>query len=493
MKKNLIFITFASCLLFLSCSDDEIEELTSEEEINETEDITPETLTEAEKIDLEIRDFIYRGLNDIYLYKANTPALADNYFKNDSTKNSFLQGYDSPEILFKSLLYTEDRFSFLVDNYQELEDRFDGVSGATGMDFGLAQIENTNNVIGFIQYILPGTSAEKAGLTRGTFFSEVNGQQLTVFNYSELLNQSSFSITLVSIENGRIITGETVNLTDDRYTMNPIPITKIIEQENHKIGYLLYNSFIADFDDELNSAFAEFKSKGITDLVVDLRYNGGGSVTTATDLASMITGQFNDQIFATEMWNKDYQSYYENVSPTSLVNKFDDKIRTGETISSLNLSKVYILTSSSTASASELVINGLSPYIDVVQIGDTTTGKFQASVTLYDSTDFNKEDRNENHTYAMQPLVLKMANKNGYTDYENGLSPDIFYKEDILNLGKLGDPTEPLLSLAIDDIIKRKRIQTKRKFSIKLEYQKIGESNMLSPTYQKMYIDKTPF
>ncbi|WP_417887152.1 S41 family peptidase [Zunongwangia sp.] len=500
MKNSILFTAFFGSLLLFSCSKDEIEELTIEETVEETndepDDVTsdPDPLTEQETIDLEIKDFIYRGLNDIYLYKADTPELADGYFENDSLKNQFLEKYDTPEILFNSLLSNKDRFSFIVDDYEALEDRFDGVSGATGMDFGLAQIQNTNNVIGFIQYILPETSAEREGLKRGDIFTEVNGQQLTTTNFSTLLNQASFTINVGYIENDRIvITDKTADLTDDRYTMNPVLISKVLEIDNRKIGYIMYTSFIADFDDELNAAFGDLKSKGITDLVLDLRYNGGGSVASATSLASMVTGQFTNEVFATEIWNDNYQEYYENVSPSSLINKFKNTIRTGETINSLNLSQVYILTSNSTASASELIINGLNPYIDVVQIGTTTTGKFQASVTLYDSPNFNKSNINQNHNYAMQPLVLKMANKLGNTDYEEGLTPDINIREDIRELGELGNENEPLLSAAIDKILNRTTVQLKSKHSRQLDYQKIGETNMLSPTYQRMYIDNVPF
>ncbi|NJW54381.1 S41 family peptidase, partial [Salinimicrobium oceani] len=237
------------------------------------------------------------------------------------------------------------------------------------------------------------------------------------------------------------LTDKTATLTHSKYTANPVQLVKTIDMDGTKIGYLMYNSFIDDFDDELNSAFAQLKSEGVTELVLDLRYNGGGSVESAVDLASMITGQFEGQIFMKEQWNEKYQNYFEKNDPESLINRFNKTIRTGETINSLNLSRVYILTTNASASASELVINGLAPYIDVVQVGETTTGKFQASVTLYDSDDFGKEGASKNHTYAIQPLVLKSANAQGKSDYVDGLTPDVSKNEDISNLGILGEPT----------------------------------------------------
>ena len=105
-----------------------------------------------------------------------------------------------------------------------------------------------------------------------------------------------------------------------------------------------------------------------------------------------------------------------------------------------------MLTTRNSASASELMINSLKPYIAVIQIGTATGGKYQASITIYDSPNFRRENVNPNHTYALQPLVFKSANKDGVSDYDNGLEPSVTLSEDIGNLGILGDVNEPLLA-----------------------------------------------
>lgn len=475
-------------ILFSSC---EKEELSPDKNISGT--IEEETQSTHNQ-DLEIEDFIYKGMNEIYLYKAQTPELADGYFSNDNQKFNYLENFNSPEDLFNTLTYSEDKFSFITDDYVSLENRFQGISGSTGMKFGLGRISGTNNVFGFLQYILPGTSAEKAGLTRGTVFTEVNGEKLTLDNYKGLLDAASFSINIGSVIDGNIeMTDQTVTLTDGSYIANPVFIKKTFDIENKKIGYLMYNSFIADFDDELNAAFAKFKADGVSELILDLRYNGGGSVESAVDLASMITGQYEGEIFMKEHWNEKYQEHFETTDPERLINRFDSKIRTGESINNLNLTKVYILTSNATASASELVINGLEPYIEVVHVGETTTGKFQASVTLYDSPDFTKENINENHTYAIQPLVFKSINASGKSDYINGLEPDIQYSEVVGNLGTLGDPSEPLLQIAINDILGKAQLkQSESAYKVASKYKDIGQSDMYDPDFQRMYIDKLP-
>ena len=245
----------------------------------------------------------------------------------------------------------------------------------------------------------------------------------------------------------------------------------------------MYNAFTNEFDSQLNAVFGQFQSEGITDLVLDLRYNGGGSVRTATYLASMITGQFTGQTMYTEQWNEDRQP--EFAEDGVFVNSF---VSGGEAINSLNLTTVYVLTTSRTASASELVINSLNPYINVVQIGDNTTGKYQASFLMYDSPNFQRTvDLNPNHTYAMLPLVFQTANSVGFTNFDNGLVPDITQTEDLTNLGVLGTQTEPLLATAIAEIAGIPIPGTRRPFT---QMEVISESKANSPIYQIMIMER---
>jgi len=214
----------------------------------------------------------------------------------------------------------------------------------------------------------------------------------------------------------------------------------------------MYNGFYANYDAQLNNAFGELKAAGVTDLVLDLRYNGGGSIRTASYLGSMITGQFTGELFAKQQWNAKLQAYYESNNPQALVNLFSDKLSDGTSINHLNLNRVYIIATGSTASASELVINCLKPYVDVTIIGETTVGKNVGSVTLYDSSDFTKRDVNGSHRYAMQPIVLRTVNKAGFGEYSSGIPPTVEQKENYANLGIIGDPTEPMLAEAIANI-----------------------------------------
>jgi C-terminal processing protease CtpA/Prc len=400
---------------------------------------------------LEIQDFIYRGLNYFYLYKADTPELANDAFNNQGDLNNFLDNYETPEALFDFLLSPVDRFSILVDDYIELENALSGVSENNGMEYGLVLYpDGSGRVFGYVRYILPNSDAAAAGLERGDIFNTVDGVQLTDSNFSALLAPTTYSIGLATFNGQDIVpTGNSVSLTKEQYTENPVYIAKTLTVEGQKIGYLMYNAFTRNFDPQLNAAFAQFKADGVTDVILDLRYNGGGSVETAKDLSSMVTGQFNNELFYSEIWNDDRQDAFAEDA------FFDSTISTGEAINSLNLMQVYVIATRRTASASELVINGLDPYITVTQVGGTTTGKFQASFLLYDAPApaFSRELANPAHTYAMLPLVFKTANANGVTDFINGLPPDIEMTEDYSNLGTLGDIDEPLLAATLNQIV----------------------------------------
>ena len=429
---KLFFLTLLSALTLYSCED-------MDDSLN-----VP--------TNLEIQNFIWKGLNLYYLWQDDVPDLADDRFANQGQLNSFLTNYSNPYELFDHLRVDKsiDRFSVLVDDYTYLENLFQGVTKNNGMDFTLRYKPGSETeVYGVANYIIPNSDAANKNVTRGTIFYAIDGQPLTVDNYRALIAADFYTINLADFDDGAITpNGQSIELVKTELTENPIFLTKVIETNNQKVGYLMYNSFTANYDNELNQAFGTFKNEGVTDLVLDLRYNGGGSVLTATRLASMITGQFNGQLFAKQQWNSKIQDYFEENNPSQLVNNFTNSIGNA-TINSLNLNRVYILTTGGTASASELVINGLKPYINVIQIGTTTIGKNVGSITLYDSPTFNKKDVNPRHKYAMQPIVIKTINKDGFGDYQDGLVPTVVQSENSGNLGVLGDENEPLLSTAL--------------------------------------------
>lgn len=459
--------------------------------------------------DLKVNDFIWKGLNLYYLWQADVPNLADTKFRNQQDLNGFLYAHPITEDLFQDLLNKPkskfpvgeaiDRFSVLFSDYTVLEGILSGTTKNNGVEFKLVYKNKTDNaVFGVVQYVLPNSDASNKDIRRGDIFYAVDGIQLfqdrsnaKKNNFNSLLNDpETYTLNLADFDNGNITpNGRSVPLTKTVLSENPVLINKVIENGNHKIGYLMYNGFYPYYETKLNDAFGQLKSQGVTEFILDLRYNGGGSVATATRLASMITGQFTGQVFAKQQWNSKAEAYFNSKNTTGLTNFFTDRINTNATLNSLNLSKIYILTSNDTASASELVINGLKPYMNVVQIGDVTTGKNVGSITLYDSPTFTKKDINPSHHYAMQPLVLKIVNKVGFGDYITGLQPDSLLKEDVSNLGILGDSNEPLLNTAIAKILGGGRRITKNPAKV---FENVIDNQPEKRLKSEMYVDEIP-
>lgn len=479
--------------LFVSCSKDDMDD-----------DKGGDNIQIEGNLEMEIKDFVWEGMNFWYLYKEFKPILQDDAFSSQNDYASYLQEWNSPEDLFyDGLLYSEDDFSWIVDDYEVLENTFAGIRKTSGANIQLAYIrEDSDDLAGIIRYVIPNSPADAAGLKRGMLFTQIDGQTLTAANYQTLLAPDTYVLGFAEFtDEGIQSTGETAEITKIQLTENPILVAKTIDLNGTKVGYLMYNSFTHDFDKELNDAFGQFKSNGVTELVLDLRYNGGGRVSTAADLASMITGQFKGDILIRTQYNDNIESL---LSEQARVTRFDDQIFDGDEsdpghedhtpmpINSLNLDRVFVLATGSSASASELIINGLAPYIDVVHIGQKTVGKVQASITLYDADVpyYEKENLNPDHKYAMQPLISTSVNADGEA-FPEGLIPDINQKEAWDNFGMLGDEAEPLLAIALNEISSDRRfLETLKAGEFMPEI--ISESYEDEGSYRNMYIDNFP-
>ncbi|MBT4916038.1 MAG: peptidase S41 [Formosa sp.] len=450
----------------------------------------------------EIHLFIWRAMNNYYLWQQNVPDLSDTRFTNISQLYAEYSNFSSPRDLFESLRYQPgviDRFSWIVDDYVALENSFQGINLSNGMEFGLVRYaSDATKVFGYVRYVISGSDAAAQNIARGMLFTEVDGVQLTESNYRDLLfdDNTNYTISLAEFNDGNPVTISTsINLSKTQLQENPVAIVKTIDEGSNKIGYLLYNQFSSSFDGELNAAFANFQSENITDLIIDLRYNGGGSVTTASYLGAMVTGQFNGQLYSKEQWNSKVMnaldaSVFENNFTNQIINKDQNQnIILQEPINSLNLNRVYFITSGSSASASELVMNSLSSYIDVSSVGKKTIGKVQGSVTLYDSDNYTRTGDNlaSNHTWALQPLVLEIKNKDNSNE-PNGIEPTVVFPEDYNNLGVLGERSEPLLDRTILLITSGGRSGINKTNSF-LNLEEISDSKAINPMKNNMFIE----
>ncbi|NJM24719.1 MAG: PDZ domain-containing protein [Bacteroidia bacterium] len=363
-----------------------------------------------------------------------------------------------PDTFFASLLSGDDRFSWIQDDFIELLNSLEGVTKEAGYELILYyESQGSSNVIAQVLYIKPNSPAEDAGLKRGDVITHINGQQITDTNYSELLGATSSPYTIqfeaLDIDNETFLPAETRSLTPVEYAENPNYFRTIIDTGDKKIGYYVYNFFsdgpsggAASYNAEMDNIFSEFKSAGITDLILDLRFNRGGSESSAVNLASQIApGVSGTTLFAKREYNEAVTK--EILADPELGADFLNTYFTSkaENIGSQTSGRLYVLTGSSTASASELVINGLRAYMDVVLIGDVTVGKNVGSISLF-------EENNPDNTWGMQPIVVKIFNSLGQSDYTEGFVPDILDEDNSLYLFPLGNANEPLLSKAIEQI-----------------------------------------
>jgi len=439
MKRILFFLCVS--MLFVNCKDDV--KLTATDELNKYVD-----------------DWVYQKMNNLYYWNTTLP----------SEKST----YDNPTDYFKTLKYKDDRFSAIFTSYQDILNELNGVSSAEiGFNFQLYLESSANdNVLGIVLYVKPGTPARNLDIKRGDIFRKINGQQLTKSNYSNLINtlydsSASAKVTFSTYHNGAFHDEPTTTITKvANYNEDPVYLDTVYTVYEKKIGYLVYNFFTNDpgdksmkYDLELNNAIGKFKRANISELIVDLRYNHGGMMTSAINLASMLVPNLSaDQVFIYTEYNKNYTDYFNSEayksqnSENPFLNNFVTSIVATSSGSSItpvqnvgnNLQRIFFLTGSNTASASEMVINGLKPFLPCILIGDTTVGKNVGSTLVHDVT-------NTKNQWAFMPIILKYFNKNHQSDFTKGFVPDVKVSDDYSH--SLGDTKETLLANAIGEMM----------------------------------------
>lgn len=414
--------------------------------------------TETEQASAQ-KQFVWNAMNFWYYWQSDVAELGDNYFNSDQEFQNYLIGFTSARALFENLVYEQsDDFSFFIEDYETYRQNRQGISESFGFEYGLVRIGNTNDIFGYVQYVLESSPAEDAGIIRGDIFTKVDGTQLNVNNYRNLLQgRTSYELSLAEIENSTISeTGETVSLQAATLQENPVFLSTIIDSSSTRIGYLVYNAFQTNSHRDLNDVFGTFASEGVDELVLDLRYNSGGAGITSQTLAGMISGLDSTNVFSEYAYSAKRSDLNRTVPVLEEVPIYNDQGDQESTVpmNSLSLDRMYVLVDYGTASASEVLINGLEPYMEVVLIGGQTVGKDEGSFTLYDAPEpyLDRQQANPEHKIAIQPIVLKVVNVNG-REYPNGFSPDYEVNElDFLEGGlpPLGSAEDPLLAKALE-------------------------------------------
>ena len=213
-----------------------------------------------------------------------------------------------------------------------------------------------------------------------------------------------------------------------------------------KIGYLAYTAYLEESHAKLDEVFTFFKNSGVSEVVLDLRYNLGGNAATPPYLGSFLAPQANvaaGDVFLKEVWNKNYMNYYVGSGKdlTVYLNK--------NNVANLNLSRVFILTTSRTASASEATISGLMPYLDVIKIGTKTLGKYCGAALVQPVIDDEGTIDPLIKNWLLSIIIYKFVNKNGFTDFKDGIAPEYVVEDDLFAAYPFGSVEDPHLAKAI--------------------------------------------
>lgn len=390
--------------------------------------------------------------------------MREHYFwYNEIPASEKLNYANEPEAFFKSLLSYKDGkkrgtghqyFSYIEELTGGNTRSSINESYSYGFEFtGIYADKAHQNILTLVLYVVEGSPADEAGLKRGDWITKINDNAVTDANFPSLSGGEACSLTIAKWDPDTekfIPQSEKINMPSARQVEDdPVYTWNVIERRGKKIGYLLYNHFTTgksdgdtSYDDHLKTlSSSEFS--GVDEFVLDLRYNNGGILSSGILLCTIFQPanrvgsklghlQYNDK---QKNRTRDFYTSKEVLEPTG---------------KNLDLKTLYVLVSSSSASASEMVINSLEPFMNVVVIGETTVGKNVGSL------EYTSDDKK----WEMHPIVCQIYNSANFTDYANGIKPDVELDEAFtyidsqtvspVEIFPLGDPNERLFKAAID-------------------------------------------
>ena len=377
----------------------------------------------------------------------------------EMTEPDDTQFFGEPESFFKRLIVSKDKYSYFESTATDESTRSIDLRSSYGMDFALyidpvTQSQSAPERVARVLYVLPGSPAAQAGVERGQWITTIGGEHLTITNYLGLVSGPATTLGTAILnyddpENLSWQPSETLQLAASRHLEdNPFYVDTLYQVHGRRVAYLMYNRFSTGPDDtgnetqynsQMRTIFQRFKEQQPTDFILDLRYNPGGYLSCAQVLASLLApSEAMGKIFCSLEFNE------KMAAQRNEVYLFDKALTSG---SGLGLSRLYIITSSLTASASESIINGLRPIMgaeNVILVGSRTEGKNVASLSFKSPYD-----------YTLHPIVATVFNGNGESDYANGFLPTVQVDElqSIAPLYPLGDVRELMLNTALSSIV----------------------------------------
>jgi carboxyl-terminal processing protease len=355
--------------------------------------------------------YVYSVMRRYYLWYDQVPEVSP-------------QGYDSPQQLLDALMYHQlDRWSYISPAEQRAifyeEGKFVGL--------GYYQVVDSDDNLR-IAYTHPGSPAARAGLVRGDTILAIGQMPIDEIRQNDLWDTAYGAnevggLVELEFEDAEGVAHD-VTLQKQLVDFHTVHTTRVFDTTRGRVGYLLFNRFLGVSVDELRSAFAEFAAEGVSELVLDLRYNGGGLTDTAAVLASLVAGP---ELEGEVLVNNTYNDRIAELNTT---------LRFGAEPDALGLDRLVVIVGDATGSASELVINGLRPHLPVELIGTRTYGKPVGA----DSWEYCGQ--------ALTVITFKTANAEGESDYFDGLVADCQVPDDLTQ--PLGDPQEARLRAALD-------------------------------------------
>lgn len=360
-----------------------------------------------------------------------------------------------------------DKWTMLTDDMEALQSSVDAVTTTYGCGLSAYYYDESRTSVCFvIRYSGVNTPAAKAGLKRGDVIYKISGKTLTPSNYqslvySEFLEAPSCSLSLTD---GREIQMTAVHMYED-----PVLLYKTFDCAGKKVGYLFYNQFTIDSYSRLIEAATALKAEGISELVLDMRYNPGGYVLAEYTLASLLAPKRvvdNRALFEKAIYNSKLSEAFKDDSETHFEDSF--KFTAGgksydynTSDANLNLTKIYAILTGNSASASESILVGLKPYMDVEIIGEQSGGKYCSGI-LYPAEDWY-EDYSEAlgvsetangkkfaANWGIYVMISRYADCNGETPcMPDGFIPDVEADDNPIETYQLGDEREALLNVAL--------------------------------------------
>lgn len=355
------------------------------------------------------------------------------------TTNDYLQ---RPDLFFKSILFQEDHYSMIM---QTLNSDTYGNTLTNTFGFDMVQLQATTGTIQVVTQVVPFSEADLLGLKRGDSLTYMNNELLDKNNMKALINKSFLLPTInLKRKDGKIF------VLPSSYISQPVVYISKLISSSPAVGYIFLSQFDFSGAYSLLEAVQSFKSKQVKELVVDLRYNPGGQVAFASFCALLLANIKENDIFAKYQGNKNIKNMDDTFS-AALQRQPDGYSFVAKEIlkEGLHLNRIYILTGPNTASASEMLINGLQPYIQVIQVGDKTYGKDMASTTISTPEEIHGAER----TWHLIPMVYKIYNKLDQGNYNGGLVPKKVINEfTFLPLVPIGDLQDPLIAEVLNTI-----------------------------------------